>query len=316
MSDTCSMAPPRPRDAAAARGGSCRPPATVVLLVLLLALPVLVGDGVAYLKARPVRADRRRRRDRAHAAGRPGGAALAGPPVLPAGRRGQLRRAVRRAGRGQGRSSASGCHRCSALVGAVVICGLVGLAFAPVAGRLRGIYLGVASLLAGVPGALARAVAVAVHRRARRADARRRRSRCSASRSPTPSPSPTLFGVAIRRSSSGSGTCSWRSPCSRTCWPAAPSAAGSAARGGRCATTRPPPPRWAWTCTRVKAAAFAISSAFAGLAGVMTRAVARPRQTRRERVHRHVLADPSRSRSWRSSSSAGSARCPARWSGP
>ena len=33
-----------------------------------------------------------------------------------------------------------------AVIGAVVICGLVGLAFAPVAGRVRGIYLGVASL--------------------------------------------------------------------------------------------------------------------------------------------------------------------------
>ena len=33
-----------------------------------------------------------------------------------------------------------------AAIGAVVMCGLVGLAFAPVSGRLRGIYLGVASL--------------------------------------------------------------------------------------------------------------------------------------------------------------------------
>ena len=32
------------------------------------------------------------------------------------------------------------------MIGAVVICGLVGLAFAPVAGRVRGIYLGVATL--------------------------------------------------------------------------------------------------------------------------------------------------------------------------
>ena len=36
---------------------------------------------------------------------------------------------------------------------------------------------------------------------------------------------------------------------------------------------------------RVKAGAFAVSSAFAGLAGVDDRALARPGQTRRERVH-------------------------------
>ncbi len=106
-----------------------------------------------------------------------------------------------------------------ALVGAVVISGLFGLAFAPVAGRLRGIYLGVASLSLVFLGLwLGQSLETLT----------------GGTSSGRPAPTFELFGFPFTnasprrpssaspsRSSSGSGTCSWPSRCSPTSWPAA-----------------------------------------------------------------------------------------------
>jgi branched-chain amino acid transport system permease protein len=93
--------------------------ATVVLLLVLLLLPVLVGTQVAYLKLAQY-----------ILIGTVGGIGL----TLLVGQAGQLSLAT------------PFFLLVVAVIGAVVICALVGLAFAPVSSRLRGIYLGVASL--------------------------------------------------------------------------------------------------------------------------------------------------------------------------
>ena len=143
MSDTLTDAPPQapPRPA--------RPwvkiIATVVLLVVLLLLPVLVGSQVAYLKlAQYILIGAVGGIGLTLLVGQAGQLSLASPFFLLLG---AVSYAVL-AGDPADTPDLVALHWPPALavIGAVVICGLVGLAFAPVAGRLRGIYLGVASL--------------------------------------------------------------------------------------------------------------------------------------------------------------------------
>jgi branched-chain amino acid transport system permease protein len=119
--------------------------ATAVLLVVLVLLPVIVGSQVAYLKLAQY-----------ILIGAVGGIGL----TLIVGQAGQLSLAhpfflllgavsyAVLAGDPAETPDLVSLHwpPLLAVIGAVVICGLVGLAFAPVAGRVRGIYLGVASL--------------------------------------------------------------------------------------------------------------------------------------------------------------------------
>ncbi len=150
MSETITPTAAPPAAATATPG---RPPrnwlkigATVALVVVLLALPVLVGTGgVAYLKLAQY-----------ILIGAVGGIGL----TLLVGQAGQLSLAhpffllvgavtyATLAGDPEESDDliGLGLPPVLAVVGAVALCGLVGLAFAPVAGRLRGIYLGVASL--------------------------------------------------------------------------------------------------------------------------------------------------------------------------
>ena len=131
-----------------------------------------------------------------------------------------------------------------ALIGAVLISGLARLAVAPIAGRLKGIYLGVASLALVFLGfylgqALPQLTGGAASGRSPEPFSlfgfpftNEVTSPCSASRSASPS---------------GSGICSSPSPRSPTCSPAARHAAGSAGPGARCVTTRPRRRSWAST---------------------------------------------------------------------
>jgi hypothetical protein len=193
--------------------------ATVALLVVLLFLPVLVGNGgVGYLKlAQYVLIGAVGGIGLTLLVGQAGQLSLAHPFFLLVG-------AVTYATlAGDPEESEDlvglGLPPVVAVIGAVLLCGLVGLAFAPVAGRLRGIYLGVASLSLvflgcgwasrwtcspAAPPAAARAGVRAVRFRVRQLPVRPPPSRASPS-----------------RSSSGSGTCSSPSPSARTCWPAA-----------------------------------------------------------------------------------------------
>jgi branched-chain amino acid transport system permease protein len=118
---------------------------TVVLLVVLVLLPVLVGSQVAYLKlAQYVLIGAVGGIGLTLLVGQAGQLSLAHPFFLLLG---AVSYAVL-AGDPAETPDLVSLHWPPALavIGAVVICGLVGLAFAPVAGRLRGIYLGVASL--------------------------------------------------------------------------------------------------------------------------------------------------------------------------
>ena len=82
--------------------------------------------------------------DRPDPAHRPGRPAVAGPPVLHVRRRRHLLRARQR-GQAAARSG-FGLPSLVALFGAILVAAALGLAFAPVAGRVRGVYLGVATL--------------------------------------------------------------------------------------------------------------------------------------------------------------------------
>ncbi len=155
-----------------------------------------------------------------------------------------------------------------ALIGAVVICGLVGLAFAPVSGRLRGIYLGVASLSLVFLGLwLGQSLGLFT-------------GGTSSGRPPptfsvfgfpftNTTPAPTIAGVAIQKQQRlwylflvlalggyllAQGAV--RSRIGRAWRAVRDNEAAAAAMGVSVA--------------RVKAGAFVISSAYAGLAGVMT----------------------------------------------
>jgi branched-chain amino acid transport system permease protein len=118
---------------------------TVVLLVVLVLLPVIVGSQVAYLKlAQYVLIGAVGGIGLTLLVGQAGQLSLAHPFFLLLG---AVSYAVL-AGDPADTPDLVSLHwpPLLALIGAVVICGLVGLAFAPVSGRVRGIYLGVASL--------------------------------------------------------------------------------------------------------------------------------------------------------------------------
>jgi branched-chain amino acid transport system permease protein len=146
---TPPAAPPAARPTSAGRPGGrnwLKIAATAVLIVVLLLLPVLVGSGgVAYLKlAQYILIGAVGGIGLTLLVGQAGQLSLAHPFFLLVG---AVSYAVLA---GDPEESADlvglGLPPLLAVIGAVALCGLVGLAFAPVAGRLRGIYLGVASL--------------------------------------------------------------------------------------------------------------------------------------------------------------------------
>ncbi len=241
--------------------------ATAVLLVVLLLLPVLVGTEVAYLKlAQYILIGVVGGIGLTLLVGQAGQLSLAHPFFLLVG---AVSYAVLS---GDPEESADlvalGLPPLLGVIGAVAICGLIGLAFAPVAGRLSGIYLGVASLslvflglwlgqsLASLTGGTSSGRSAPVFE-------------LFGFPFSSSDPSPTLFGVAMEKQqrlwflflafalmtyflargavNSRIGR-SWR-----------------AVRDNEAAATA-----MGVNVARVKAAAFTISSAFAGLAGVMT----------------------------------------------
>ncbi len=133
-----------------------------------------------------------------------------------------------------------------AMIGAVVICGLVGLAFAPVSGRLRGIYLGVASLSLVFLG-LWLGQSLAMFTGGTSSGRSAPIFELFGFRFANSTPAPTIAGVAIQQQQRLWYLFLVLRAASRTCWPEGPPAAGSDGRGGRCATTRRPRPRWAST---------------------------------------------------------------------
>lgn len=118
---------------------------TVLLLVLLILLPILVGSQVAYLKvAQYILIGAVGGIGLTLLVGQAGQLSLAHPFFLLVG---AVSYAVLSGDPDEGKNLvALGLPPLLGVVGAVIICGLIGLAFAPVSGRLRGIYLGVASL--------------------------------------------------------------------------------------------------------------------------------------------------------------------------
>lgn len=119
--------------------------ATALLLVVLVLLPVILGTQVAYLKlAQYVLIGAVGGIGLTLLVGQAGQLSLASPFFLLLG---AVSYAVL-AGDPRETPGLVALHWPPLLgvIGAVVICGLVGLAFAPVSGRVRGIYLGVASL--------------------------------------------------------------------------------------------------------------------------------------------------------------------------
>ncbi len=146
MSDTLTERDARPVPASSGRRRSwVKIVATLVLLVLLVLLPVLLGSQVAYLKlAQYILIGAVGGIGLTLLVGQAGQLSLAHPFFLLLGAVGY---AVL-AGDPKETPGLVSLHWPTplAVIGAVVICGLVGLAFAPVSGRVRGIYLGVASL--------------------------------------------------------------------------------------------------------------------------------------------------------------------------
>ncbi len=138
--------PPAQSPVAAPRRGLLKPIATGLFLLLLVALPIVTGnEGIGYLKvAQYVLIGAVGGIGLTLLVGQAGQLSLAHPFFLLVG---AVSYAVLA---GDPEESvdlvALGLPPVVAMIGAVVICGLVGLAFAPVSGRLRGIYLGVASL--------------------------------------------------------------------------------------------------------------------------------------------------------------------------
>jgi len=119
--------------------------ATVLLLAVLVLLPVPIGDEVGYLKlAQYILIGVVGGIGLTLLVGQAGQLSLAHPFFLLVG---AVSYAVLAADPADSTEVVGlGLPPLFAVVGAVVISGLLGLAFAPVAGRLRGIYLGVASL--------------------------------------------------------------------------------------------------------------------------------------------------------------------------
>jgi branched-chain amino acid transport system permease protein len=119
--------------------------ATLLLLAVLLMLPVVLGTEVGYLKlAQYILIGVVGGIGLTLLVGQAGQLSLAHPFFLLAGAVGYAVLAGDPAESSE--LVAFGLPPLLALIGAVGICSLLGLAFAPVAGRLRGIYLGVASL--------------------------------------------------------------------------------------------------------------------------------------------------------------------------
>jgi branched-chain amino acid transport system permease protein len=241
--------------------------ATVVLLVVLLLLPVLIGTEVAYLKlAQYVLIGVVGGIGLTLLVGQAGQLSLAHPFFLLVG---AVSYAVL-SGDPEDNPElvALNLPPVVGLVGAVLISALIGLAFAPVAGRLRGIYLGVASLSLVFLGLwLGQSLELFT-------------GGTSTGRTPptfelfgfpfsNTDPAPTIFGVAIQKQQRlwylflafaliayflARGAVNSRIGRS---WRAVRDNEASATAMG----VNP---------IRVKAGAFTISSAYAGLAGVMT----------------------------------------------
>lgn len=241
--------------------------ATVLLVLFLIALPILTGSQVAYLKvAQYILIGTVGGIGLTLVVGQAGQLSLAHPFFLLVG---AVSYAVLAGDPAESEVLVGlGLPPLLAVIGAIVICGLFGLAFAPVAGRLRGIYLGVASLSLVFLGLwLGQSLELFT-------------GGTSSGRPPptfdlfgfafaTTTPAPTIAGVPIQKQqrlwylflvfalvayflargavNSRIGR-SWR-----------------AVRDNEAAATA-----MGVHVTRVKAAAFTISSAFAGLAGVMT----------------------------------------------
>lgn len=238
-----------------------------VLLVVLLLLPILIGTEVAYLKvAQYILIGVVGGIGLTLLVGQAGQLSLAHPFFLLVG---AVSYAVLAADPEESDDVVGlGLPPLLAVIGAVAISGLIGLAFAPVSGRLRGIYLGVASLSLVFLGLwLGQSLEMLT-------------GGTSSGRTPptfelfgfvfaNSEPAPTIAGVAIQKQqrlwylflafaliayflargavNSRIGR-SWR-----------------AVRDNEAAATS-----MGVNVTRVKAGAFTISSAFAGLAGVMT----------------------------------------------
>lgn len=271
MSETMTppKAPPTPTHAAPSKPGRnwLKIAATAALILVLLFLPVLIGTEIAYLKlAQYILIGAVGGIGLTLLVGQAGQLSLAHPFFLLVG---AVSYAVLSGDPEESEDLVGlGLPPLVGVVGAVVICGLIGLAFAPVAGRLRGIYLGVASLSLVFLGLwLGQSLAMFSG------------GTSSGRNVPTfelfgfpfsnADPAPTLFGVAMEKQQrlwylflvfallayflargavhSRIGR-SWR-----------------AVRDNEAAATA-----MGVHVTRVKAGAFIISSAFAGLAGVMT----------------------------------------------
>ena len=271
MSETLSPAqesgvipPPPPRRA---RRNWLKIGATAVLLVVLVLLPVAIGDEVGYLKlAQYILIGVVGGIGLTLLVGQAGQLSLAHPFFLLVG---AVSYAVLAADPAESTDVVGlGLPPLFAVVGAVVISGLLGLAFAPVAGRLRGIYLGVASLSLVFLGLwLGQSLETLTGG--------------TSSGRPVPAfelfgfpftntqPAPTILGVAIQKQQR-----LWYLflAFAVLAYFLARGAVGSrvgrawrAVRDNEAAATAMGVSVW-----RVKAGAFTVSSAYAGLAGVMT----------------------------------------------
>ena len=166
------------------------------------------------------------------------------------------------------------------MVGAVLLAGLAGALFSPIAGRLRGIYLGLASLGLVFIGQHILFNATGHHRRLQRP----RRRAVQPVRLQLLRHRPRHFVVArraLRRSSSGSGTSAWCSSRVSLVVRAQPRPQPPRPRAGRrCATARSPPRSWASTSPATRRPRSRVSSMYAGLAGVLPRARLRAHRAR------------------------------------
>jgi branched-chain amino acid transport system permease protein len=269
VSDTITEAPATPSRPAAAsrRRNRLKVVATVLLVAFLLALPILTGPQVAYLKvAQYILIGTVGGIGLTLLVGQAGQLSLAHPFFLLVG---AVSYAVLAGDPNESPGLVGlGLPPLLGVLGAVVICGLVGLAFAPVAGRLRGIYLGVASLSLVFLGLwLGQSLELFT-------------GGTSSGRPPpvfelfgfrfaNSTPAPTIAGVPIQKQQRlwylflvfalGSYFLAQGAVRSRI------GRSWRAVRDNEAAATA-----MGVHVTRVKAAAFTISSAFAGLAGVMT----------------------------------------------
>ena len=153
------------------------------------------------------------------------------------------------------------------MIAGVLLAGLAGLLFSPIAARLRGIYLGVASLALVFIGQHVLNSLDVGDRRLQRAR-RHRSSRCSASPSATPTPTCSSWACRSGRPS-GSGTSGWSSPSPPTCSRGTCCAAAPAGRCRPCATARSPRRSWASTSSATRRASSSSARCTPGSPGVM-----------------------------------------------